>query len=1584
MPPKKNATKVYMKLDQIDHILLRSDMYVGSTRPKNNQEYIAEEEGETYLIYKKDISFSPALLRIFIEPLSNAIDNVERSKNTDNPSTKIKININSETGQTTIWNDGDVVPVEINEQENCYNHSMIFGQLLTGSNYNDEEERVVSGRNGIGIKACNIFSSYFKVTGLDPHNGKIFTQEWSNNMKNVSEPVIKKTKLTKGYTEITWIPDFSRFHISGYSEDIVKLYTKYIIDSSMLSKVKVYLNDKLIPVNNLSSYAQLYRSPTNETITLRSSNSEVVLTPSTEFQAISFVNGIYTKLGGQHVDAWSEAIFRPLVNKFNKKGKPQLTIKDIKQFFIIFVNAIVINPEFDSQEKNKLESPAISVSVKVSEINTICRWSVIENIEDMIRSKELVVLKKSERKKSGFVKIEGLDPANNAGGRYSTECTLILCEGLSAKTYAVAGIEKGVYGKSGRDWHGILPLRGKCLNVRNSAPTIIAKNAVITDLIKAMGVRHDVDYTDDANFRQLNYGKIMLLTDADSDGLHIEALLLNFFHSLFPSLLLREKSFVISMKTPIVRVFKPNGDLLFYDERKFKHYAATQNKNFKKKYYKGLGTTRPEDVPDTFGLKIVEYTTDENTNSNMNKVFDKRYADQRKEWLENYNPESSFSLDDQTEISEMNISTFIDNEFIKFSHDDCKRSIPNIIDGLKESQRKIIFAAKKRNLKYNGTSLKVAQFGGYVAEHSNYHHGEQNLFDTIIKLANEFPGSNNIPLFYRDGMFGCVDPSTPILLWDSSIKRADEIVINDILIGDDGQPRTVSDITSGVDEMYKITQGFGEPYIVNSHHILTLKYSGNKSIFWKESTKSWVMTYFDPNVMKSKQKTIRTSMFQDGNHHKKSKLSKEEAYKKMIEYSLLIPDNDIFDINVQQYLSLSNTDKHHMKGVKNSTTVQWDKQDVPIDPYIFGAWLGDGDQDGHGFTTMDQELVKSWVIWCDSIGAEVIHNANGKNHENYHYCIRRRKGNKTDNHFAIGDKKHSSKSCIGCLTSNKNHPACDWIYENKSDIDTPCFGLTSNGIQRNDFNPFVKILKEHKLYKNKHIPTSFILNSENIRLQLLAGFIDTDGSIKRVGNVYNAIISQEIKTNGHLIDSLQLIARSLGFRAEISIRETHKTKMKSLIISGNDFSRIPTRLPHKNTQELEYRRKSSMCCNITVERIGRGRFCGWNIDSNERFLLGDFTITHNTRINGGKDAASPRYIFTKMDMLTHLIYREEDDILLHYRIDDGDSVEPTFYIPIIPMILVNGCIGIGTGWSSSIPSYNPLDLIDAIKVWIENDGQALITDPDDNSVVSLFPTIQPWYRGFTGQIEPNGNNRYITKGIIETSGNKCTVSELPIGLWTDKFKEHLEDFLEKKEFKNIKNYSTPKKPNFVITQDKDRLACSIENLKLYSYLYTSNMVLFTKEEKIKKYDNIEQIIDYFCSIRYDFYIKRKRYTLNILEAQLKILKNKSKFIQEVIDEELIIFKVQEEEIINNLEQRGYDKDEENGYNYLLRLQVKTFTIGKIRELQNEVTSLEQKINILKATSEKQLWLNELQEFEDQYRIFLNTIEGEKSIKKKKK
>ena len=1122
MPPK------YQKLDHIDHILKRPDTYIGSVKPRKElNEWVADLESATPKIIKKDeITYAPGLLRIFVEILSNAIDNVWRSKQEGIPCSRIDITINRETGETTIKNDGLSIPVEKNEDTGIYNPELIFGHLLTSSNYNDDEERLTSGRNGYGAKLTNVFSKKFSVKTFDTNNNKVYYKEWSNNMRDNKPEKITSSKLKKGFTEISWIPDFARFGTDSYDDTIISVYYRYIYDCAMLTEVSVFLNDQKIPIKNLSDYSKCYMEENSrQIVTMESENCQVVITPNnhqTDFEHISFANGVFNKEGGIHVEMWSEEIFRPIVEKFNKPNKPQINIKDVKKFFRLFVVATVPNPEFSSQSKTYLTSPKVKVEVNEKTINTILKWDTCNGIKDIIKGKELLTLKKTEKKTKSFKKVEGYDRANYAGTKHSKDCTLILTEGLSAKTYSVAGIEVGFGGKSGRNWFGIYPLRGKLLNCRNAKVDSISKNKEITDLIQILGLKYGVDYTEDKNFSNLNYGKVMILTDADVDGIHIKGLIQNFFHAMFPSLYKRDESFIISMETPIVKVFDGKKEIPFYREENYHKYVEQvgEGKKLKVKYYKGLGTSNDDEIQNTFGKKVVEYIYDENTDKNMDKVFHVKNSNDRKDWLENYDPKSLEIIDDENIVSQMNISDFINKELIKFSIDDCKRSIPNIFDGLKQSQRKILYATFLKNPK---ESIKVAQLAGFVAEKTNYHHGEMCLFDTITKMAQDFVGSNNIPYLEKDGQFG-------------------------------------------------------------------------------------------------------------------------------------------------------------------------------------------------------------------------------------------------------------------------------------------------------------------------------------------------------------------------------------------------------------------------------------------------------------------------TRILLGKDAANGRYIFTKLEKLTRLLFPEEDDVLLTSVIDDGDKVEPEYYIPILPMILINGCsAGIGTGWSCQVPQFNPIDVIKCVKIWLK---KKTIYDKgeQEGEVYSLLPELLPWYRGYKGTIEKVSTNKYNSIGIMSKDGDKINITELPVQVATEKYKEFLEDLLEEKKIKTLENYCTPNTINFVFKENDKEL--DLESLKLKGSISATNMVLFIEDGRLKKFEHIDDIVEYFCQKRFKYYELRKEYKLAQLKEDLKYLKNKSRFLEEVMNDKLVIYKRDTNEVVKDMTINKYNKKDDS-YNYLLNLSVSSFTTDKLNTLNKDISKVEDDINTLQNTTCKQLWLNDLEKFEQKYLEWLDELEQKEQAKLKK-
>ena len=374
-----------------------------------------------------------------------------------------------------------------------------------------------------------------------------------------------------------------------------------------------------------------------------------------------------------------------------------------------------------------------------------------------------------------------------------------------------------------------------------------------------------------------------------------------------------------------------------------------------------------------------------------------------------------------------------------------------------------------------------------------------------------------------------------------------------------------------------------------------------------------------------------------------------------------------------------------------------------------------------------------------------------------------------------------------------------------------------------------------------------------------------------------------------------------------------------------------------------------------------------------------------SRIMGGADSASPRYIHTELNKLVDYIFPINDFPLLAYNEDDGLVVEPEYYVPIIPMVLINGMIGIGTGFSSNIPQYNPLDVIKNIKNRL-----------NDKEVTDLIP----WYKGFTGDIIKLTDKSYITKGKYKIiSNNSLIVTELPIGKWTHNFKEFLDSLIDNQKtdkfsIKDYENNSTDTIVYFkIIVSDHKRLknikynkkkqTDTIEELfKLYTTKNTSltNIHLYDSNNIIKKYNNVNEIIDEYYVIRLKLYKTRKEYELNKLKGELLLENTKIRFINDVINENIIIYRKKKEVITKELETHKYPyyvknelieykKNDSNKdkYNYLIKIPLYNFTEEKIIELQDKIDKLTNQYNNLDKKTIHELWLDELNIFEKEYK-----------------
>ncbi|KAM6451890.1 DNA topoisomerase 2-alpha isoform 1-T2 [Liasis olivaceus] len=768
-PDKRlSVERIYQKKTQLEHILLRPDTYIGSVEQVTQQMWVFDEnEG----LNCRDVTFVPGLYKIFDEILVNAADNKQRDKNMS----CIKVTIDPENNTISVWNNGKGIPIIEHQVEKMYVPALIFGHLLTSSNYDDDEKKVTGGRNGYGAKLCNIFSTKFTVETACKEYKKLFKQTWTNNMTKAGE---MKLKYFDGedFTCVTFQPDLSKFKMTALDKDIVALMSRRAYDIAGSAKnVKVFLNGTKLPVKGFRSYVDMYiKDKVDETgnalkIIHEEVNGrwEVCLTMSERgFQQVSFVNSIATTKGGRHVDYVADQIVNKLVDVVKKKNKAGVGVKpfQVKNHMWVFINSLIENPTFDSQTKENmtLQAKNFGSTCKLSEkfIKGAVSCGIVESILNWVRFKAQTQLNKkcSAVKHTRIKGVPKLDDANDAGSKNSINCTLILTEGDSAKTLAVSGL-----GVVGRDKFGVFPLRGKMLNVREASHKQIMENAEINNIIKIVGLQYKKSYDDEESLKSLRYGKIMIMTDQDQDGSHIKGLLINFIHHNWPSLL--RHRFLEEFITPIVKVSKNREEISFYSIPEFEEWKSRNPnyKNWKIKYYKGLGTSTSKEAKEYFAAMTkhripFKYAGPED-DAAITLAFSKKKVDDRKEWLTNFMEDRRqrklLGLPDDylygKTTDHLTYNDFINKELVLFSNSDNERSIPSLVDGLKPGQRKVLFTCFKRNDK---REVKVAQLAGSVAEMSSYHHGENSLMMTIVNLAQNFVGSNNLNLLQPIGQFG--------------------------------------------------------------------------------------------------------------------------------------------------------------------------------------------------------------------------------------------------------------------------------------------------------------------------------------------------------------------------------------------------------------------------------------------------------------------------------------------------------------------------------------------------------------------------------------------------------------------------------------------------------------------------------------------------------------------------------------------------------------------------------------------------------------------------------------------------------------
>ncbi|RWS31537.1 DNA topoisomerase 2-beta-like protein [Leptotrombidium deliense] len=1162
-----SVERIYQKKTPLEHILLRPDTYIGSVEHETQEMWVYDTTEEA-MVFKK-ISFVPGLYKIFDEILVNAADNKQRDPKMDT----IKIEINPAENKISIYNNGKGIPVVEHKDEKMYVPSLIFGHLLTSSNYNDEEKKVTGGRNGYGAKLCNIFATKFVVETSSKEYRKFFKQTWTNNMKNKVDAKIT-TATGDDYTKITFYPDLPKFKMESLDDDIVALMTRRAYDIAGTSKgVKVFLNGKKLPIKGFKDYVDLYLKGKEDEagnslkIAYEDVNQRWEIAASLSdkgFNQVSFVNSIATTKGGRHVDHVADQITAKLIEVVKKKNKDGVNIKpfQVKNNLFVFVNCLIENPTFDSQTKETMTLQPKSFGSKCQPsdkfFQACMKIGVVEATLTWVRFKAESQLDKkcNKSKQSKLKNIPKLDDANDAGKKNSIDCTLILTEGDSAKSLVIAGL-----GVVGRDRYGVFPLRGKMLNVREATHKQIFENAEINNLIKILGLQYKKKYTSMDDLKTLRYGRLMIMTDQDQDGSHIKGLLINFIHHNWPELL--QLPFLEEFITPIVKVSKGNQKLSFFSLPEFDEWkrATTNWSKWKVKYYKGLGTSTNEEAKEYFNdlsrhrIKF-KYQGPEDDHSLL-LAFSKKMVDQRKDWLTN-------SMEDRKRRRELGLSEvylygkdtkivtykdFVNKELVLFSNLDNERSIPSVMDGLKPGQRKVMFTCFKRNDK---REVKVAQLAGAVGEKSAYHHGEASLMATIINLAQNYVGSNNINLLQPLGQFG-------------------------------------------------------------------------------------------------------------------------------------------------------------------------------------------------------------------------------------------------------------------------------------------------------------------------------------------------------------------------------------------------------------------------------------------------------------------------TRLQGGKDAASPRYIFTMLSSLAKKLFVSLDEPLYNYLFDDNLKIEPEYYVPIIPMVLVNGADGIGTGWSTRIPNYNPREIVENIKRLLRNDD---------------LIAMKPWFKGFRGSIVQVDTQKFVVNGVVSVlDNNSIEITELPVRTWTQSYKENvLEPMLNGTDkcpavITDYREYHTDETVKFILTMSEATLAKAEEQglhkfFKLQTSLSATTMVAFDHNGCIHHYESPEEILREFYDVRLDFYHKRKDYLVGMLEAETLKLMNQARFILEKIEGKLKIENVKKAEFVRVLIDRQYDSDpvkawqkknsfsdeetaqtneDENesnsdsedknndyDYDYLLDMKMRSMLREKVIQLNKLRDEKKEELEKLRRTTPASLWESDLQAFLEE----LDKVEADETDRSK--
>lgn len=609
----------FKKLTEVEHVLKRPGRYIGVTDPKPIETWTIKDETVDW----REVTYSPAFLKLFDEIISNSADfsKTAEGKHVN----KIEVTVDTAKGSIMVYDNGGI-PVVKHSEYDQYVPDMIFGELRSGSNFDDEEDSVTTGQNGEGSTLTNIFSTEFIVDTADGKNR--FLCGYYDNLHRRDTP--KVTKTSKNYTQITYTPDYAKLGITLDADHIAMLERRVYEIAATNTHLKVYFNGKHINFKAFKDFVGMFNEGAINFGTDRF--QAAVFHSKAGFQQINFVNSTNVFQGGTHIDALMNTIVAGIREHVKKKTKQDIKPSDIKNHFFLMGSFTINNPRYNSQTKEFLQTPVkdfgMSLDVPDKVIQQIIKSEIVQEIIEWAENKkaleDLAALKKKNKDidKSGTAALRAITKYEPATSKLRHKCTLFIAEGDSAKSALMSARNP--------EFHGVFPLKGKPVNVRGMKVKDMISNEELSNLMTIIGLQ----FNEVADIKKLRYSELVIAVDADADGSHICALICNMFSVLWPNLL--KNGFIFKLMTPIVRVTQGKKMIEFFTLSEYTAWVDKQTVKFSTTYVKGLGSNDTKYFKAYMNdpkYKVNLTYTDNNDADCLIIAFDKSTADLRKEFI---------------------------------------------------------------------------------------------------------------------------------------------------------------------------------------------------------------------------------------------------------------------------------------------------------------------------------------------------------------------------------------------------------------------------------------------------------------------------------------------------------------------------------------------------------------------------------------------------------------------------------------------------------------------------------------------------------------------------------------------------------------------------------------------------------------------------------------------------------------------------------------------------------------------------------------------------------------------------------------